>query len=146
MKKTNSSFALALVFLALPGCRSKEAPKGEVLALPPSPAPPQLVRIQGIITLDHKRLSGGMVMFLPEKDNEGTPASGLVKAEGTFELGTVVPGDGIAPGSYKVLVTPPENGEGADKRIPSKYTDPEETPLKCTVEKEGQKVQLKLTS
>jgi hypothetical protein len=86
-----------------------------------------------------------MVMFLPEKDKDGTPASGLVESEGLFELGTVVPRDGIGPGSYKVVVTQPGTAEAAEERIPAKYADPEETPLRCTIEKEGQKVRLELT-
>ena len=140
--------ALWAPFLAgILGCGSKETPKPDLRDARPVEVPPLLMKVEGIITFNGKPLSGGLVMFLPANEKGGRPASGLVNAKGEFDLGTVNPGDGIVPGVYQVVVTQLGTGKEAKSPvIPDIYTNPEKTPLKCKVERDGQKVKLELQS
>jgi hypothetical protein len=147
MKRT---MPLLAIMVSL-GCQAKEEPtQRERAERPAAVAPPSLVKIQGSITLDDKPLGGGMVMFLPEDDEKGRPASGAIDPDGTFELGTASPGDGIVPGKYRIVVTPPSTpgikAPANRKAVPARYSDPEKTPLRSTIKTADQKVQLDMHS
>jgi hypothetical protein len=140
------SLTTALLLTSIGGCGSRPAPGRTAAKRPQQEAPANLLQVQGTVTLDGMPLSEGMVMFLPLKEQEGRPASGLIESGGLFTLSTVMTGDGVVPGSYKVVVTQPGAGATAKQRIPMLYTDLEKTPLQCTVEKEGQQISLELKS
>jgi hypothetical protein len=67
----------------------------------------RLVKVRGVVTLDGKPLSGATVNFFPESGS-GNPASDYTASDGSFNLTTLKPGDGVVPGFYKVVVTLPD--------------------------------------
>lgn len=116
---------------------------------------PQLVRTEGVVSLDGHKLSRVMIQFLPAKEGEGRPAVGVSDDEGAFELGTTGPGDGALPGEYRVVViddpqgkkgNPPGKPETAKPRVPAMYADPKTTPLRLKVGPEATRLELKLRS
>jgi hypothetical protein len=64
--------------------------------------PPLLVPVKGVVLLDGKPLSSGVVQFQPAA---GQMASGVIAGDGTFTLSRHVPNDGVPPGTYRVAVT-----------------------------------------
>ena len=112
----------------------------------------ELVKLAGVVTIDGEPLGGAMVMFLPEKGENGRPASGVTELDGTFELSTFEPGDGVLAGSYRAVVTKDQQSKktqgasGPVSRIPKVYTNPELTTLKYSVKQGMNRVELKLTS
>jgi hypothetical protein len=50
----------------------------------------------------HIQFENGMVLFQPTA--EGRPASGSLEKDGSFTMMTEKPGDGVAPGRYKVVL------------------------------------------
>jgi hypothetical protein len=71
--------------------------------------------VRGKVTLpDGKPAAGSQVVFESEQDGKKISARGDVREDGSFELSTFKPGDGVPPGRYKVQVNPPPvvNAEG----------------------------------
>lgn len=64
--------------------------------------PPLLVPVKGVVLLDGKPLTSGVVQFQPAA---GQPASGAIADDGTFILSRHTPNDGVPPGTYRVAVT-----------------------------------------
>jgi hypothetical protein len=86
-----------------------------------------LYPVRGTVTLDDgTTLSRGLVVF--ERVDGGQPitARGDVKPDGSYQLNTNKPGDGVPPGRYKVLVNPLDLSDVPDeqKKLPFdvKYT------------------------
>lgn len=74
----------------------------------------------------------GMVVFHPV--GEGQPASGAVGADGAFTLMTRKPGDGVAPGKYKVVLKIWKSYRDQTSAVAERYGDPATTPLEATVD------------
>src|SRR5262245_46454526 len=71
--------------------------------------------VRGKVTLpDGKPAAGSQVVFESDKEGKKISARGDVHDDGSFELSTFKPGDGVPPGKYKVQVNPPPmvNAEG----------------------------------
>jgi hypothetical protein len=96
---------------------------------------PETASVEGVVRLDGKPLTSGMVTFFPKA---GRSASGLIQADGTFVIGTYKNSDGALAGPYKVTVTPggqvtamPDfdsdrpNRSAVTSPIPVKYSNPE---------------------
>jgi hypothetical protein len=70
------------------------------------------VRVEGVVTLDGKPVERAVVEFIPQRGRGAREANALTRGDGTFEMETLRPGDGVWPGDYKILVTkkelPPE--------------------------------------
>ena len=143
--KNLTILGLGCIFLGMPGCGSKNTPGPPVPEGRPVIAPPKLVKVDGIVTLDERPITGVLVMFLPKEEKDGRPASGFADATGAFELGTVNPGDGVVPGHYQIVVTQQSEAK-SPPAIPAIYSNPEKTPLQCKVERDGQIVKLELKS
>jgi hypothetical protein len=77
---------LAWAIVTLAGCRSGYYP------------------VRGKVTLqDGTPLGKGMVVF---ENAEGTQmARGMIRSDGSYELSTARPGDGVRPGRYRVLIS-----------------------------------------
>ena len=97
-----------------------------------------LYPVRGTVTLDDGTpLTKGLVVF--ERVGGGTPitARGSVGPDGTYELSTGKPGDGVPPGRYKVLVNPLDLSDVPDekKNLPFdiKYTKFETSGLEFEV-------------
>lgn len=88
----------------------------------------QLVPVRGRVLLDGKPLSSGSVMFQPRV---GPAARGQIGADGSFDLGTYQPRDGVRPGTAAVRVTsvapvqaaPGQEQPPARSLIPQHYAD-----------------------
>ena len=73
---------------------------------------PELVPVEGTLTLDGKRLANKTLFFAPIDDTPGHGAGGSSDAEGKYTLKAVVPGatkdyPGTPPGRYRVTVFEP---------------------------------------
>lgn len=109
---------------------------------------PDTAPVRGKVTYNGKPLPGGTVMFHPQQEGQGNPATGDIQEDGTYELTTYNTKDGAVLGPHKVTVQvfPGQRGfpehplaglPGAEDQIPSpipeKYTSVETTDLKATV-------------
>lgn len=62
-------------------------------------------------------------------------ASGDIRPDGSFEMMTIQPGDGVIAGKYKVTFQVFKTYLGREPVVPAQYTKPETTPLEVTVER-----------
>jgi hypothetical protein len=117
--------------------------------------------VRGVVTLEGEPLAGATVLFMPEDEEEGRPATGFTSADGSFQLMTFKVNDGALPGTYRVLIKKTEAAQdqyaaerSAKERAKAKFEDkvahnkkkpevPEayarfdKTPLRCTVPASG---------
>ena len=100
--------------------------------------------------MDGKPVAGASIQFVPQSN--GRDATGETDKEGQFVMSTFKPRDGVLPGSYKVVISPPTGSADptqyasadaamaaasrpqAKKESPkplfsTKYTRPDQTPL-----------------
>jgi hypothetical protein len=71
--------------------------------------------VRGTVTLDDRPLPSGYVVVPTMK---GRMATGRIQPDGTFEMTTYSPGDGVQTGSQRVIVTPAPGDEPVEKRVP----------------------------
>jgi hypothetical protein len=114
-------------------------------------------RVRGVITLEGTPVAGATVLFMPDGQDGGKPASGFTSSDGTFRLMTYKPDDGALPGKYRVLIQKTEAAKypGAAERsalerakakieekslqkrrkptLPEAYAKFNTTPLRCSV-------------
>jgi hypothetical protein len=108
-------------------------------------------RVEGIIALDGQPVAGAEVAFHPDGDTKRNTYSGKTNDEGRYELLFPQGTDGVAPGSYRVVVTKHVAKPGAaeanphqdirmlrtggltENVLPSLYSTPEKTPLRAEV-------------
>src|SRR5947209_3106568 len=83
--------------------------------------------VRGTVTLeDGSPVTNGMVVF--ERAEGGVPitARGTIQTDGSYQLSTSKPGDGVPSGNYRVLVNPLDMSDVPDeqKKLPFdiKYT------------------------
>jgi hypothetical protein len=77
---------------------------------------PGLHPVRGKVTLPNgKPAAGSQVVFEGGPVGTTISARGDVREDGSYELGTFEPGDGVVPGTYRVQVNPPPmvNAEAA---------------------------------
>jgi hypothetical protein len=127
-----SCLVAAVCLTLLPGCSgSKTAPvRGQIVYFDGQPA--------------GKELEGYVITFEAVDGSGG--GSGVVDADGTFEISTFKEGDGALLGAQRVAITPPFNQEGM--RLPSilsaQYLRLETSGLEVVIEKGVNKVELKV--
>jgi len=101
--------------------------------------------VRGTVKLaDGKPASGSQVVVEGGPEGKKVSARGDVQGDGSFELSTYKPGDGVPPGKYKVQVNPPPmvNAEAAYvSPFNAKYGSFETSGLEFEV-KAGQKNEL----
>ncbi len=116
-----------------------------------------VARVEGVVTLDGKRLSSGRVTFWPEAGRSG---SGWIEEDGTYTLGTFREFDGAVLGHHKVAVTaasktpigPPDFDRDGPARgwprspIPVRYSNPESSGLAFEVRPGANQFHIALTS
>ncbi|HEY1375547.1 MAG TPA: hypothetical protein VGF55_02075 [Gemmataceae bacterium] len=116
-------------------------------SLPPVAKP---VPVKGRVVLaDGRPLTGGVVTFRPTGDDLAGRYQGwgFVKPDGSFEVAAfsdATKGGGVAPGRYKVVIGPRDEGEprGSNARlIPKRYTDDASTPLEVEIQPEDNVLQ-----
>ncbi len=79
-----------------------------------------LVKVKGLVTLDGQPLEGVTVVFVPANENV-LSAAGITDKSGQFSLMTRKPGDGVAPGEYRVTLCKKEGG--SQMPTPGNITD-----------------------
>lgn len=115
--------------------------------------------VTGTVTLDGKPVSDATIQFVP--DGAGRDATGQTDKNGYFSMSTFKPGDGVVPGTYKVVIAPPlgepdktQHANAGDamnapaakpvpkkaSSFPEKYTRPDQTPLTQEVPAKGKVV------
>ena len=97
---------------------------------------PRLTKVTGTVTYEGVPLTNGSISFVSESGGEN--AAGIINAHGDYTLSTHQPGDGIAPGAYRVCIssfeTLPEMKQNSGKRaIPERYFDVRRSGLTATV-------------
>ena len=105
---------------------------------------PETVPVHGTVTLDGKPLGVGRITFQPIKSAAGypnRPASGKIGNDGSFEMSSFAPGDGVVPGEYQVVINTqtsgptPENPTAPEVwAAPRRYGSSDKSGLKVTVE------------
>lgn len=123
-----------LVLLGLGGCSQPVSNPGGV-------------GVSGVVSLAGTPLTKGTITFSPETPGTGSTATGVIGANGSYQLGTAGTGDGAQPGRYKVTVVSLESEATMDdkgKPIPAKWAIPEKfgnaatSGLTATVQPDGQ--------
>jgi hypothetical protein len=107
--------------------------------------------VEGTVLLDGQPLAGASIHFVAQ-EGPGRDATGHTDSNGQFAMSTFQPRDGMVPGNYKVVISPPtgtadtaayasadEAMVAAGKReatqpsaasaFPQKYARPDQTPL-----------------
>jgi hypothetical protein len=118
-------FAAALLAVCVLGCTQSDT-----------------VPVTGTLTFKRQPADKADVMFNPKT---GRIATGVTDANGRFTLSTAKPNDGALPGEYIVTLGeyyPPDKppkmpppGQGLPSRFPTKYGDPNTSPLNAKVER-----------
>jgi hypothetical protein len=108
-----------------------------------------LAPVRGKVTLpDGKPASGSQVVFESQQDGKQISARGDVHEDGSYELSTFKPGDGVPLGKYRVQVNPPPvvNAEAA-QRAPfhPKFSDFSTSGLEFEVKAGGNDFAIPLT-
>lgn len=120
-------FAVALV-----GCSSEGRPKT---------AP-----VSGRVLVNGQAAEGASLSFHPTgaASERSVPSTAKSRADGTFDVSSFMPNDGMAPGEYVVTVSWPERyakiGEQeypVGDRLNGAYANKEQTPLRVTI-REGE--------
>jgi hypothetical protein len=117
-------FPVALAVIALVGCGGGRYP------------------VAGRVTYeDGSPLPAGTVIGEASVGGKPVSVQGAVRADGSFEWGSDVPGDGALPGEYKVIVQPralgdAEMGEGKVPDVDGKFTKFDSSGLTYTVKPE----------
>lgn len=100
-----------------------------------------LVSVKGTVTYNNKPVTSGTITFVSD---DNASAYGDLKADGSYQLKTLKPGDGAKPGNYKVIVVamqdqstllPEERSPLPAPTVPFKYTSLATTDLTATVER-----------
>jgi hypothetical protein len=124
--------------------------------------------VSGKVTYKGQPVPKGNVFFVPVDATKGRSAGGEIAEDGSYTLTTAEEGDGALPGEYKVAVISQdidmtevlkEAGGGAGRQsetfrkatkqakylVPKKYSDPETSGLKKTVEARSNTIDLELS-
>jgi hypothetical protein len=96
-----------------------------------------LTQVKGNVSYDGVPLTNGSISFVSESGGEN--AAGMINAKGEYTLSTHQPGDGAAPGTYRVCISSFETLPGMQpnsgkRAVPEKYFDVRHSGLTATVE------------
>jgi len=134
--------AVCLSALALCGC-SRGVPLGQV---------------DGVVLTDGAPVADAMVTFIPE-DRKLPQSTGFTNADGRFQLRCNNGAIGAAVGDHRVIVIDaarapsgkgkdddelPEGKDVPTSRVPLKFSRPDKTPLRQSVEKGAQEVAIEI--
>lgn len=115
------AFAVSVCSLVIPGVTGCGRPGG-----------PELVEVNGVITLDGKPAPKLVIRFIPDGE-KGSPSYGVTNQSGEYTLMYSADRVGAMPGKHRVEIeaVPPEIGENGEPvsgqiitEIPSRYSEP----------------------
>jgi hypothetical protein len=67
--------------------------------------PHRPIPVSGLVTLDGNPVEGATLSFFAiDSAKEGRPAQGVTNGQGLFFMTTMTDGDGVIPGTYKVVI------------------------------------------
>jgi hypothetical protein len=92
---------------------------------------PSLISVKGKVTYKGQPVTTGVVQFEP--DDYGRNASGNIQSDGTYELTTFKPGDGVVAGHHRISITDTGRQGGRDV-VPKKYARPNTSKLTADVD------------
>jgi len=96
--------------------------------------PATLIPVKGKVTYKGQPLTKGVIEFEP--DGYGRPARGQLQADGTFELTTLQPGDGVVAGEHRISITQLDKTLAKDRAL-RKYGSPNTSRLTAEVSPEN---------
>jgi hypothetical protein len=97
-----------------------------------SATPVALIPVKGKVTYKGQPVTKGVVRF---DSDYGRPASGQIQADGTFELTTLQPGDGVVAGEHRVYLSGLDKNLAKDRAL-QKYSSPSSSKLTAEVSPE----------
>ncbi len=105
---------------------------------------PERVPVSGQVLIDGEPLTVGNIQILPDN---ARPASGKIDTNGRFEMTTFEPGDGVVPGTHRVVVVANEalGGTGQKWHAPKKYIDPTTSELTAEITEATESLEINLT-
>ncbi|WP_166829244.1 hypothetical protein [Thalassoroseus pseudoceratinae] len=108
------------------------------------PDRPERVPVSGQVLIDGEPLTVGSVQILPEN---ARAANGKIDSEGRFEMTTFEPGDGVVPGTHRVVVVASEamGGTGQKWHAPKKYIDPTQSGLTVEITEPTDSLEINLS-
>jgi hypothetical protein len=98
-----------------------------------SGTPVSLIPVKGKVTYKGQPVSKGSIQFEP--DGYGRPATGELQADGTFELSTLKPGDGVVAGKHRISIAELDKSLSKDRAL-KKYGSPVTSRLTAEVNPE----------
>jgi len=96
-----------------------------------------------VVRTDGKPVTSGQIEFR----GENASASGPIQPDGSFTLGSNVPGDGALPGKYKVYLSGDCLGSGYDGKpaeVDAKYGDADKSGLEFEVKAQTNTFEIKV--
>lgn len=125
-----------------------------------TPTLPSTVPVSGTVKLDGELIEGAVVTFIPTGDTTGIECIGRTDESGTYTPKQIRGGDGVPPGTYKVVINrfmrngkpvieddPGAGGAGIMvDSLPPKYSNPSSTTLTAKVTEDGNMIDFELTS
>lgn len=105
---------------------------------------PARVPVSGKVLIDGQPLAVGAVRFMPE---HGRPATGALRSDGSFTLGTFEQDDGVVPGAHAVTIHASEEISNTLRRwnAPKKYQSEDTSGLAQTIDGPTDSVVIELT-
>lgn len=105
---------------------------------------PDRVAVSGQVLIDGQPLTQGLIQFVPEG---ARPSGGKLDANGRFKLTCYDGGDGIVPGTHRVMISAKEILSESKVRwhAPPKYADFRESGLVFTIEEPTDSLKIELT-
>lgn len=140
---------LCVVLAAVAGCSGRDS------------SLPQLVPVEGIVTLDDAPLSSAMITFFPVGETRGRGAVGYTNDQGHYKLEAPDGRPGVPVGEYRVTIIKLEMPDGSDfpansdvapmdsparQILDDQYSDDRHTILAETVPEGGAKINFELKS
>lgn len=104
-----------------------------------------LPAVTGTVTLDGRPVAGAEVLFVPQ--SETPSAKGTTDKRGAFIMGTHAAGDGVTPGTYRIVIQPGgAANQAASPQIPAQFTTPNASPIRADVRPGTNEINLELPS
>jgi hypothetical protein len=94
---------------------------------------PSLIPVKGKVTYKGQPVTKGVIQFEP--DGYGRPARGQLQSDGTFELTTLKPGDGVVAGEHRISIVELDKSLAKDRAL-KKYASPNTSRLTAEVNPE----------